>query len=290
MVHFLPSNTAIIAAALVAASSLRSSDAAYGRYYIDTPHRPSLNLGSRLLPILGTPSGLVTQDPRRDMMYEMDEMLNAMLGGGRRQSRARSLDELFYEPFAFRPSSSYFLQELPLTLNALLPSTSATTTPTTALATRTTSFGITQDDETQLQIVVHLPPGTTARDVNVKLNEDNHVLSISGETKREEGGISVHSRFDRSFTLHPRDVDMSKITAQLDDNGVLTIIAPKFPKVVDEEVGKENVRRIDIVEQQQHDVKGADEMVIEDKTEKQEDIMVTAEMNVDDSVIDLDVK
>jgi len=281
MVHLLPSNAAAIAAALVA-STLTSSDAAYGRYYIDTPRPSAMAFG-------GAPSGLISRDPRRDMIYEMDEMLNSMLGGGgRRQSRARSLDELFYEPFAFRPSSSYFLQELPLTLNALLPSTSAaSTTPSTALATRTT-FGITQDDETQLQIVVHLPPGTTARDVNLKLNEVNHVLSISGETKREEGGISVHSRFDRSFTLHPRDVDMSKITAQLDDNGVLTIIAPKFPKV-DEEVEKENVRRIDIVEQQ-HDVKEADDkIVIGDKVEKHDD-MVTAEMNVDDSVIDLDVK
>ena len=288
MVHFLPSNRAAIAVALVAASSSTSSDAAYGRYYIDTPRPSAMAFGSRMLPIIGTPSGLISRDPRRDLMYEMDEMLNSMLGGGRRQSRSRSLDELFYEPFAFRPPSSYFLQELPLTLNALLPSTSAaSTTPITALATRTT-FGITQDDETQLQIVVHLPPGTTARDVNLKLNEDNHVLSISGETKREEGGISVHSRFDRSFTLHPRDVDMSKIMAQLDDNGVLTIIALKFPKV-DEEVGKENVRRIDIVEQQ-HDVKEADDkMVIEDKVEKHDD-MVTAEMNVDDSVIDLDVK
>jgi HSP20 family molecular chaperone IbpA len=288
MVHLLPSNAAAIAAALVA-STLTSSDAAYGRYYIDTPRPSAMAFGSRMLPILGAPSGLISRDPRRDMIYEMDEMLNSMLGGGgRRQSRARSLDELFYEPFAFRPSSSYFLQELPLTLNALLPSTSAaSTTPSTALATRTT-FGITQDDETQLQIVVHLPPGTTARDVNLKLNEVNHVLSISGETKREEGGISVHSRFDRSFTLHPRDVDMSKITAQLDDNGVLTIIAPKFPKV-DEEVEKENVRRIDIVEQQ-HDVKEADDkIVIGDKVEKHDD-MVTAEMNVDDSVIDLDVK
>jgi hypothetical protein len=42
--------------------------------------------------------------------------------------------------------------------------------------------------------------------------------------------------------------------------------------------------------EQQHDVKEADDkIVIGDKVEKHDD-MVTAEMNVDDSVIDLDVK
>lgn len=324
----LPSKSAgaaVTMSALLASSFMISSVAAYGRYSIDTQHyRPPLSsssflmpLGSRyLFPNLGTPANLVPlgNAQRRAMMYDdMYELLDAMLSGGghpRSSGPHLGLNELFYDPFPFQrmmdngyPVSSYHdvLKGLPQsTFNDLIvPSSASTTTTTTptknAIRVRKT-FGITQDDETQIQIVVHLPPGTTAHDVNLNVNEDTHVLTISGETKREEGGISVHSRFDRSFTLHPHEnVDMSKITAQLDNGGVLTIVAPKYPK--EDVKGKDNVRRIDIVEQQmsqQNDAAGGDGLVMENnvvdmKQEDKEGNIRTAEMNADDSVIDLDV-
>jgi hypothetical protein len=300
-------NAASATLALLASSSLMSvSEAAYGRYYyIDTPQyrppTPPMSLGSKYLPILGTPTSLVSREAqRRAMLYEMDKLLDTMLGGGggggRPQSRGPRLgfEELMYDPYPFQRimdsgwplSSSHFLQGLPSsTLNALVPTA--------------TAFGITQDDDTQLQFVVRLPQGTTAHDVNLNLNEDTHVLSLSGETHREEGGISVHSRFDRSFSLHPRDnnIDTGKITAQLDTDGVLTIIAPKHSKQDIE--GKENIRMIDIVEQQlsQQNVvaAGEDDTVSEDKgmekqQQQEEKNSVPAQTTVDDSVIDLDVK
>ena len=100
------------------------------------------------------------------------------------------------------------------------------------------AFGITQDDK-QIQIAVDVP-GAKASDINLQLEEDNRLLRISGETKYEEGGISVHSQFERSFTLNC-DIDTSQISAQM-DNGVFTITAPKYKEA------KETARRIDVVE------------------------------------------
>ncbi len=270
------------------------------------PHyRPptlSVSLGSKYMPILGNPSNRVSREAqRRAMMYEMDELLDMLGGGGgggddggSRQSLGPrlGLDELLYDPYPFQRitgsgwplPSSHFLQGLPSsTLNALVPTAT----------TRGNTFGITQDDDTQLRFVVRLPQGTTAHDVNLDLKEDTHVLSLSGETNREEGGIFVHSRFDRSFTLHPWDnIDTGKITAHLGNDGVLTIIAPKHSREAIE--GKENTRTIDIVEQQtpQQNVvaAGEDDTVSEDKQQQEEKNLVTAQTNVDDSVIDLDAK
>merc|ERR1712013_443183 len=86
-----------------------------------------------------------------------------------------------------------------------------------------------------------LAQGAKASDINLQLNEDGCVLTISVETKREEGGISVHSRFEKSFTLGC-DVDTSQITAKV-EHGTLTITAPKNEEV------KEIVRKIEVTEE-----------------------------------------
>jgi hypothetical protein len=94
----------------------------------------------------------------------------------------------------------------------------------------------------------------------------------------------VHSRFDRAFALN-RDVDTSKISARIDD-GVLTIVAPKY----DGEV-KENIRRIDIVENEkvESDEAAIDE-VMDTQTSHKKEESPKMEQEVDDSVIDLDLK
>merc|ERR1712013_848318 len=84
-------------------------------------------------------------------------------------------------------------------------------------------------------------PGAKASDINLQLDENDRVLTISGETKREEGGISVHSRFEKSFTLG-RDVDTSQIMAKM-EHGTLTITAPKNEEV------KESVRKIKVTKE-----------------------------------------
>merc|ERR1712013_293781 len=100
---------------------------------------------------------------------------------------------------------------------------------------------------------------------------------ISWKTKREEGGISVHSRFEKSFTLG-RNVDTSQITAEM-EHGTLTITAPKNEEV------KESVGKIEVTEEK---------TVRSDATLAADEETVESEQNdtpvADENVIDLDVK
>jgi len=192
-------------------------------------------------------------------MHDMDEMFDSMLG------------DMLYSPLLSLPRVSRLPRGAPAS-NAL-PSI---TRPRNA-------HGIAQDDK-QLKIVMDVQ-GAEASDVNLRLDEDGRVLTISGETKREEGGISVHSRFDRAFALN-RDVDTSKISARIDD-GVLTIIAPKHK----EEEVKENVRRIDIVENKKvENVEAARDEAVDTPTSHKEGESPKMEQEVDDTVIDLDLE
>mmetsp|Transcript_27190 Transcript_27190/g.51375 ORF Transcript_27190/g.51375 Transcript_27190/m.51375 type:complete len:173 (-) Transcript_27190:84-602(-) len=142
------------------------------------------------------------------------------------------------------------------------------------------ALGIMQDDK-QIQITVDAP-GAKASDINLQLKEDGRRLTISGETKREEGDISVHSRFERSFTLS-RDIDTSQISAQM-DNGVLTITAPKYEEV------RENILRINIVENEkiESDNVGEKEGGVGVSSSHEEDDSQKATPKKDESVIDLD--
>ena len=257
MVSFIQSNAAVTAALL---ASLATTDAAYARMHLGS--RPSMALGSRMLP---TPSGqsLFSRDIRR-VIHDFDEMFDTVLG---------DRNEMFYEPFSLQRMSkpSYLLQGTP-TPNALAPSVAEN------------AYGITQDDK-QLQIVVGVP-GANASDINLQLEDDGRLLRISGETTREDGGISMHSRFDRAFTLN-RDVDTNKISAQI-DNGVLTITAPKHEKA------KETVHRINIVENKKaesdHVAGKEEELKVDISQSRKKEETQKAKPAVDESVIDLDEK
>ena len=63
-------------------------------------------------------------------------------------------------------------------------------------------------------------PGVSAKDLQVKF-EDN-VLRVSGERKT----AGSESKFVRSFSIDPNNVDVENINANL-DSGVLTLKAPK---------------------------------------------------------------
>lgn len=257
MVSFIQSNAAVLAALLASSSP---AEAAYGRIFLGS--RPSTSLGSRMFQGLGGPS-LLSRDIRR-AFQDVDEIFDTMLG---------DIDDRFYEPLTLQRARrpSYLLQGRPAP-NTLAQRSSAKS-----------AFGITQDDK-QIQIAVDVP-GAKASDINLQLEEDGRVLMISGETTREEGGISVHSRFERSFTLN-RDVDTSQISARM-DGGVLTITAPKFEET------KKNVRRIDVVdddnavgnEKVAEEEGGAGTSSSHEKVGSQE-----AKPGVEDNVIDLDAK
>merc|ERR1712013_800081 len=177
------------------------------------------------------------------------------------------VDAMFYEPLSLQRMSrplSYLLEGKPTTSNALAQGTK----PKSAL-------GITQDDK-QVQFEVEVP-GAKASDINLRLNEDGRVLTISGETKREEGGISVHSRFEKSFTLG-HNVGTSQITAEM-KHGTLTITAPKNEAV------KKSVRKIEVTEEKR--VRSDATLAAKEETVKSEQ---DATPVADENVIDLDAK
>ena len=100
----------------------------------------------------------------------------------------------------------------------------------------------------------------------------------------------MHSSFQRMFTLG-RDVDTHNIVAQM-DNGILTITVPKV--VVEE--AKENVRKIDIVENKMIEGEGDTPLSKEEEDvdassvhQKEEGEVAAKSAEVDESVIDLDV-
>jgi len=224
-----------------------------------------------------SPSSLARQSyfPRDvgRMMDDVDELFDSMLG---------DVNDMFYDssPFQRMNRPSYLLEGRPAT--AVAPKRPVNT------------YSITQDEK-QVKMVVTVP-GAKASDVKLDLDEDNRTLRISGETKLENDGISVHSRFDKSFTLD-RNLDISGVAAEFDD-GVLTITAPKFEEV------KDSVRRIDVVdnsssdeevndvasENKGDDIEGADtdtEVRAEAETlEQSKENEVKPE--ADESVIDLD--
>ena len=202
------------------------------------------------------------------MFDDVDELFDSMLG---------DVNNMFYDssPFQRMSRPSYLLE-------ARAPKRPAN------------NYSITQDEK-QVKMVVTLP-GAKASDVKLDLDEDNRTLRISGETKYENEGISLHSRFDKSFTLD-RNLDISAVAAEF-DNGVLTITAPKFEEI------KDSVRTIDIVDNSStdeevnevadategNDVTGTNtEMKTEAETSEQNEEEVKPEHETDDeSLIDLD--
>lgn len=276
MVSFLQSSAAL-ATATTLLSSLATSDA-YARFYT-SPSRPSSSLGYSSG---GRRGSLFSNDMRR-VMNNMDSMMDSML------------DEMMVDPYSLTRSR---MRSRPLSylLQGSSPSSRRALAGTSATNNATPRYGITQDDK-QIQLVLEVPAGATANDVNLSLEENDRVLKITGKTTQEEEDIAVQSSFNRSFTLG-RNVDTDNISAVL-ENGVLTIIAPKKLEEV-----KETVRHIDIVENKA--IESGDETAVKEEEKEevpqgekavdevvpQEKVEVTASadesIKVDDSVIDLD--
>ena len=92
------------------------------------------------------------------------------------------------------------------------------------------------DNDQAFQVAIDVP-GVKVSDINVKIEEDGQVLSITGVRKTSK----FETKFSQSFSLDPQ-VDIEKFSAVF-ENGVLTVSAPKdFKKI------EENVRNIPIIE------------------------------------------
>ncbi len=84
---------------------------------------------------------------------------------------------------------------------------------------------VSQNDEKVFVVAVELPPGVTAKDIDLQVSKG--VLSISGEQRNEYDGSVLTSKFVRHFVLE-KTAEAEKITASLDDQTrVLTVTVPK---------------------------------------------------------------
>lgn len=79
-------------------------------------------------------------------------------------------------------------------------------------------------------------PGVKPEDINVSLENDGKILTLSGTRETRKEGYQYSNRFSQSFSLD-RTVDAEKLTANL-SNGVLVISAPKDPKRLEELIKK----------------------------------------------------
>lgn len=85
---------------------------------------------------------------------------------------------------------------------------------------------VSQNDDKAFALTVELPPGVTAKDLDLQVTAKG-VLSISGEQRKEYNGSVLTSKFVRHFTLD-KTAEVDKIQATLDDaTRKLTVTVPK---------------------------------------------------------------
>jgi HSP20 family molecular chaperone IbpA len=91
---------------------------------------------------------------------------------------------------------------------------------------RPLGFEVTQDEK-EYKVDVHVPD-VDAKDIDLQLDHDGRVLRVKGDRSYEEGGMKVHSRFEKAILLSP-DVDTTKLAANMSGD-TLTVVAPKIEK------------------------------------------------------------
>lgn len=91
------------------------------------------------------------------------------------------------------------------------------------------------DNEEKFQIAVDVP-GVKAEDIDISLENDGQVLTLSGHREASSGSYQYASRFSQSFSLDPA-VDVDQFSANL-QNGVLIVSAPKDFKRIEESIRK----------------------------------------------------
>jgi HSP20 family protein len=107
------------------------------------------------------------------------------------------------------------------------------------------------EDEAAFQLAVDLP-GVKASDIEIKLEEDGHFLSISGKRETKGDYYQFMSSFSQCFPIDP-SVDLDQISANLND-GVLIVTAPKDAKKLEQ-----TSRKIPVME-----VRSVDEVAAKD--------------------------
>lgn len=98
------------------------------------------------------------------------------------------------------------------------------------------------DNDQRFQVAVDVP-GVKMEDINVSLEEDGKILTISGQRESSNERYSFTSRFSQSFSLDPA-IETDKFTANL-KNGVLIIAAPKNMDLIEQAIRKIPITQLD---------------------------------------------
>ena len=186
------------------------------------------------------------------VVQDFDRMFDSMLG---------DVGPMFYEPLAPRR---------PTRRSPLLPPRSLDR----ALARAPRATYETSQDKDEVKIVFEVP-GAGADDIKLELDDEEHLLRVSGKTTFEDDNLSVSSNFDRSFKFE-QDVDMGRVSAKFAD-GILTVTAPKVQRK------EKHVRSLEI------DVEESPETNEAPTLAAQEEVVVSEDAKLEgDSLIDLD--
>jgi HSP20 family molecular chaperone IbpA len=111
-----------------------------------------------------------------------------------------------------------------------------------------------KESDGQYEIAVHVPKGVLASDMTVDLEHDGTILHLSGARKVEREGLFLETRFHKRFTIGP-NVDTNQMTANLSEDGVLVLTAPKLELEPEPEKTKHTIA-ISTTEKPYHDSTG----------------------------------
>merc|ERR1712146_691722 len=107
------------------------------------------------------------------------------------------------------------------------------------------------DNEEKFKVALDLP-GVKAEDINVSYDEDDKVLSITGQRQTGNEEYSFTSKFSQSFYLD-RTAEVEKLTAHL-ENGVLVVSAPKDHKRLEIGIRKIPIQQVEAIPEEEQDV------------------------------------
>lgn len=120
---------------------------------------------------------------------------------------------------------SPLLQKLVLDKQKVTPSTPPPSPAVQEIVPR----GTERESDDKFVVRVHLPDGTTADNVKVRVRDN--VLSVMGRTSETTAdSMAVATSFSRQWSLG-KDIDTDNVTAVIEQDGTLVITAPKKVKV-----------------------------------------------------------
>eukprot|EP00563_Minutocellus_polymorphus_P019923 CAMPEP_0197715920 /NCGR_PEP_ID=MMETSP1434-20131217/982_1 /TAXON_ID=265543 /ORGANISM="Minutocellus polymorphus, Strain CCMP3303" /LENGTH=288 /DNA_ID=CAMNT_0043300183 /DNA_START=27 /DNA_END=893 /DNA_ORIENTATION=- len=238
----------------------------------NSPSSTSLDMRRRQSPMMRSFMG----PPLPRSMFSEIEQMNELM--------ERQFNEFFDTPMMLRPTApSPFISARRARDALMLPDRAA------AFRRPTYQYRI-DEEEGKYTLSVDLP-GVKASDVAVSLEQDGRVLRINGMRQEKNGDMAYESKFSKDFVLN-KDVHVEGVDAKLAD-GVMTIVAPKKPKVEPKSISipiKEEVPEVAEPTVEEETAKVDDNTKIETTEEGNVEMKTDADATPNGEVVDLDEK